>query len=160
MNYLSAIGAWKPGKRSLASLRWSASAAVFGISIVLTYMLRRDAVEDETNVRLIPALRALDYTSSQTSEPDPIISLEPLIIQMYADTATCVIDLAAVSPMELRTLMLSDRSVHPVLIEETDHQTDADIERYGDQFKYLDSLSRKTLYTANGFEIVRLEVRP
>jgi hypothetical protein len=142
-------------KRIVTGFKWASLAGALGISFVVTRAIRSDAVEDETHVRLAPAFSALDYTSGAGS--DFIVSLEPLIIQMYADPASRVVDLAAVDPGELRTMMAPGGSDRLVLIDEADRRSEADMERYGNQFQYLDSVSRKTLYSARRYDIIRIE---
>jgi hypothetical protein len=144
-------------KRTVTGIKWVSLAGVLGISFVVTRAIRNDAVEDETQVRLAPAFSALDHVSSDGSEF--IVSLEPLVIQMYADPASHVVDLAAIDSSELRTMMSPGKSDRLVLIDEANRQSEADMERYGNQFRYLESLSRKTLYSARGYDIIRLERR-
>lgn len=144
----------RPSKRIVTGLKWASVAGVLGIGFVLTRSIRSDAVEDETHVRLAPAFSALEDTSSGGSEF--IVSLEPLDIQMYAGPASGVVDLATVDPSELKTMMSPGSSDQFILIEETDRESHADMDRYGEQFQYLKSLSRKTLHSGDGFEIIHL----
>ena len=86
-----------------------------------------------------------------------VITLEPLIIQMYADPATKVVDLAAVNSDALRALIEAEPKSDFILLDENMHDTDADIARYGGQTEYLKTLARRTLFSADGFAVLRLE---
>lgn len=144
-----------------AQQRWSAIiggsvlVALLGSSFAVTKGLRADAVEDETYVRIAPARTASDL-ASDGQRHDYVITLEPLIIQMYADTTANIVDLAAVDSGALRGLILPEESARFLLLEENMYQSEADVARYGEQTQYLHSLPQRILYNADGFKIVRL----
>jgi hypothetical protein len=125
-------------------------------SFAITTRLRTDGVEDETHVRIAPALTA-SRVASEVRPLDYVITLEPLVIQMYADPATKVVDLASVKSDTLRALIGSEPKRTFIFLDETMHGTDADAARYGEQTQYLKALPQRTLYSADGFTILRLE---
>jgi hypothetical protein len=129
--------------------------ALLGSSFAVTERLRTDAVEDEIYVRIAPARTALQFASDR-QQSDYVITLEPLIIQMYADTTASVVDLAAVDSDALSGLILPEQSGHFLLLDENMHQSEADFARYGEQTQYLHSLPQRILYSADGFKIVLL----
>ena len=155
------INALKSTRLFRAHQRWSAImggsilVALLGRSFAVTNGLRTDAVEDESYVRIVPACTASDLAwDGQTHEY--VITLEPLIIQMYADPTANIIDLAVVDSGALRGLILPEQRSGFLLLEESMHQSGADVARYGEQTQYLYSLPHHILYSADGFKIVRL----
>jgi hypothetical protein len=130
--------------------------SLLGSSFAVMKRLRDDAVEDETHVRIAPALAASSVTSEARSAYY-VITLEPLIIQMYADPATKVVDLAAVNSDALRALIEARPKTDFIMLDENIHDTGADVTRYGGHTEYLRTLERRTLYSADGFAVVRLE---
>jgi len=131
-------------------------AALIVASFVLTKQIRDDAVEDETNVRISPAQRALRFAATGSQPSDYIVTLEPLMVQMYGDTTASVVDLSAVNSEQLRALITSSETSGFVAVEEANREAEADFVRYGDQLRYLHSLPGSEVYRADGFRIVRI----
>jgi hypothetical protein len=131
-------------------------AAIIVTSFVLTKQMRDDVVEDETTVRISPAQRALHFTATGSQSSDYIVTLEPLMVQMFGDTTVNVVDLSALSSDQLRALITSSETSGFVAVEQVDRESEADFIRYGDQLRYLHSLSTRDLYRADGFTIVKL----
>jgi hypothetical protein len=130
--------------------------SLLGSSFAITKGLRDDAVEDETQVRIAPALAASSLTSEVRSVYY-VITLEPLIIQMYANPATKVLDLAAVNSNVLRALIEARPKSDFIFLDEYMHDTGADVARYGGQTEYLHTLVWRTLFSGDGFAVLRLE---
>jgi hypothetical protein len=133
-------------------------AAALALSFFTTTDLRADAVEDETNVRLIPARTALEFASQSGPQPDYIVTLEPLIAQMYGDSTVRVVDLANVTPTELHKLIVSGQARRFVYLDESIHKSEADSIRYGAQIQYLNSLPQRVVYDAGEFRIIAIEL--
>jgi hypothetical protein len=130
--------------------------SLLGSSFAITKRLRDDAVEDETHVRIAPALAASSLPSEVRSVYY-VITLEPLIIQMYANPATKVVDLAAVNSTVLRALIEAEPKSDFIFLDEDMHDTGADVARYGGQTECLQTLVRRTLFSGDGFAVLRLE---
>ena len=143
-------------KRMNIVIGCSLLVGVFGMSFGATIELRVRSVGDEQYVRISPACAALGFASKGGQESAYIITLEPLIIQMYADTAAKVIDLAAVDSTLLHSLIISGKTARFVFLEEKSHQTVADFTRYGEQTRYLRSLPERLLGGREGFTIIRV----
>ena len=146
-------------RRASSIVGYCLMAALIVMSFVWTKLIRDDAVEDETNVRISPARRALHFAAAGSQPSDYVVTLEPLMVQMYGDTTVNVVDLSAVSSEQLRALINSSETSSFVAVEESDRENDADFIRYGDQLRYLHSLQVSDLYRADGVAIVRI-VRP
>jgi hypothetical protein len=146
-------------RRASSIVGYCLMATLIVMSFVWTKLIRDDAVEDETNVRISPARRALHFAAAGSQPSDYVVTLEPLMVQMYGDTTVNVVDLSAVSSEQLRALINSSETSSFVAVEEADRESDVDFIRYGDQLRYLHSLQVSDLYRADGVAIVRI-VRP
>jgi hypothetical protein len=91
------------------------------VSFVTTVHLRSHEVEDETISRLAPALCAVHFATVDGTRSNFVVTMEPLIIQMYAGPATRVIDLESVDSDTLETLMSPSEDSH-VDLREGDRQ--------------------------------------
>ena len=158
MTMATGLGLYRRHKRASLIMGVGILVAVLVASFVMTRNLRADAVEDETNVRLIPARTAFQFAFRSGSPSDYIVTLEPLIIQMYAKSTVRVVDLANVSPTELEKLIDSGEAGRFVYLDESIHQTEADSIRYGEQTQYLDSLSQRVVYSTEGFRIIVIDL--
>ena len=143
-----------PHRRMSIVIGCSLLAGVFGMSFVTTKELRIRSVGDEQYVRISPACTALCFASKGGQESAYVITLEPFIIQMYADTTAKVIDLAAVDSGLLHSLIFSRKPARFIFLEERSHQTVADFTRYGEQTRYLQSLQEHTLCAREGFTVL------
>jgi hypothetical protein len=144
-------------KRLSVTVGASILVVLLGASFAMTSKLRSDALKDEAYVRIFPAHTALDFASSGGQQSDYVVTLEPLVNQMYGDTTAKVIDLAAVDENVLHAQILSGETCRFVLLDETSRQTEADFTRYGNQIQYLHSLPAKILYSTEAFKIVRVD---
>ena len=133
-------------------------AFALAVSFVITKSLRADAVEDETNVRLTPTRTALEFASRSGSQSDYILTMEPLIVQMYANSTVRVVDLANISSTELEKLIDSGQAGLFVYLDESIHQSEADSIRYGTQIRYLNSLSQRVVYNSDEFKIISVDL--
>jgi hypothetical protein len=157
INALKSTDLFRAHQRWSAIMGGSILVALLGRSFAVTKGLRTDAVEDESYVRITPSRTASDFASNDQAHAY-VITLEPLIIQMYADPTANIVDLAVVDSGALRGLILPDESRRFLLLEENTYQSEADVARYGEQTQYLHSLPHRILYSADGFKIVRLNL--
>jgi hypothetical protein len=144
-------------KRLSVTVGASILAVLLGTSLAMTTKLSADALKDEAYARIFPAHTALDFASSGSQQSDYVVTLEPLVNQMYGDTTAKVIDLAAVDENALHALIFSGETGRFILLDETSRQTEADFTRYGSQIEYLHSLPTKILYSTEEFKIVRVD---
>jgi len=149
--------AFRTHKRLSVIVEATILLALLGISFAMTNELRAYAVEDEARVRIFPAHTALDYASSDGQQSDYVVTLEPLVSQMFGPKTTRIIDLVAVDEDVLHAQILSGDAGRLVLLDETSHETDADFTRYGKQIQYLYSLPTKILYSTDDFRIIRID---
>jgi hypothetical protein len=132
------------------------AAATLVVAFIATIRLREYAIEDEKISRLAPAKDALHFASHVGGQSDFIVTMEPLVVQMYADPATRIVDLESVDSDALRALMSQSVDYHPIFLKETDRLSDDDMSRYGEQVRYLLSLPSDVLQTNDRFQILRM----
>ncbi len=140
-------------------LMWGAkavAASALVLTVIMTKHLRDYEVEDEMISRLTPAKSAVHFARHDGGSSDVIITMEPLLIQMYAGTGVRIADLESVTPDELRSLPPKSDSAQVIFLEETDHELPADTRRYGAQMSYLRSLPSTVLKSDEGFRVLAL----
>lgn len=132
-----------------------ALVGLFALSYGVTRSLRTDGVEDEAIVRIAPATTAIHLASLQSEVPNYIITFEPLVVQMYADPSTNVLDISIVHREECRRLGLLG-TARGILIDEDFRHSAADAARYSEQLLFLSSLRKTTVYRGTGFTIASI----
>jgi hypothetical protein len=128
------------------------------VAFIATLHLRESAVEDERISRLAPAFSALHFVSQVGTQFDPIVSMEPLVIQMYADPTTRIVDLESVSSDTLRALMPPSGEAQLIFLKESSTLSDVEMSRYGEQVRYLVSQPSSILLDTDRFRILRVDV--
>ncbi len=83
--------------------------------------------------------------------------MEPLVIQMYADPMTKVVDYESADPDTLRALMTADKNSHLMFLKESDMVSDDNLARYEEQSRYLFSLNSTVLQRSDRFQILRVD---
>jgi hypothetical protein len=121
-----------------------------------TVELRNESAEDEDLVRLRPAEDAEAMASMTPAKPSYVVTLEPLIIQMYSPSTENIIDLETVTATTVPQLLAGADRVGIIFLEEQIHQTDADEARYKQQMRFFDRLPRKLLEQTESFRVFRL----
>jgi hypothetical protein len=141
--------------------RWC-GGTLTGVTLVVAFIatlhLRESAVEDERISRLAPAFSALHFVSQVGTQFDPIVSMEPLVIQMYADPTTRIVDLESVSSDTLRALMPPSGEAQLIFLKESSTLSDVEMSRYGEQVRYLVSQPSSILLDTDRFRILRVDV--
>jgi hypothetical protein len=125
------------------------------VSFTITTKLHSNAIEDEGIARLTPARSVLSIASHDVIN-NVIVSMEPLVIQMYGNPAIRIIDLELITPDELKASLTGGGVDTLLWLKEDNYETDADFERYGNQFVYLNSRPTHALVTAKGFSVIRV----
>jgi hypothetical protein len=133
-----------------------ALAAVLGDSYYATKCLRDDVVEDEFRMRIEPPLTAVRAAASVGAKEDYILTLEPLIPQMYADPSVNVISLDDLNGAVMKEIGFLDGVTGLLYVDEEIHRTPADADRYKDQLGYLSRFQGKTLVSGSVFSVARI----
>jgi hypothetical protein len=121
------------------------------VSGFATYYLRRDAIEDETNSRVTPAIMAAEVAAHQGPQAVYILTMDPLVIQMYANCTTRIVDLESVGSPVLDALVASDAKL--IFLKEDDRFMAADLERYGEPIRRVLAMSSVHLDGGDGFSL-------
>jgi hypothetical protein len=121
-----------------------------------TVALRNESTEDEDMVRLRPAQEAETMASMAAAKSDYVLTLEPLINQMYSPSTENIIDLETVTATTVPKLLAGDDRVGIIYLEEQINQTEADEARYKEQMQFIDTLPKKLLEQTESFRVFRL----
>jgi hypothetical protein len=135
-------------------------ASIIGVSFYATAYLRDDAVEDEFRMRIDPSLTAVSAAASDRSRETYILTLEPLIPQMYASPRVRVISLSDLDETAIREIQLSESVTNVLYLDEQIHRTTADEERYTTQLRYLNHFQQRTLTSNSVYSIIRIGIPP
>jgi hypothetical protein len=136
---------------------WSLGIAALGLLIsgfVATTHLRGYEREDEAISRLEPALSAVRLVSHRGLQSDFIVTMEPLVVQMYANPQTQIVDLESVEQGDLEVMVSPSAASRLVFVRETDRLSADDLNRYGEPLRFLLSLPSTVLQSGDGFQIV------
>ena len=135
-------------------------ASVIAVSYYDTTYLRDDAVEDEFRMRIEPSLAAIQSADCDQSQTTYILTLEPLIIQMYGGTHVDVVSLPELDGTVIQEIGFSAGMTNLLYLDEQIHRTPEDSERYCDKMAILNRLQRRTLFYDSTFSIVEISVTP
>jgi hypothetical protein len=151
------------GKRHAVAAKWIAVgmvASAIAVSYYGTTCLREDAVEDEFRIRIEPSLAAVRVASDDRPRDAYILTLEPLIPQMYSQPSVDILSLPDLDGSVMGKIGFSQSATDLLYLDEEIHHTSADTERYKAQMAYIDHLSRCTLRSTAIFSIIRLDAAP
>ena len=151
------------GKRHAVSAKWIAVgmvASVIAVSFYATRCLRDDAVEDEFRIRIEPSLAAVRAASGDRPREAYILTLEPLIPQMYSQPSVDLLGLPDLDGSVMGEIGFSQGATGLLYLDEEIHHTSADTERYKAQMAYIDHLPRCTLRSTAIFSVIRLDAAP
>jgi len=149
--YIQLFGASRLGARLWRYSLVSAGGAALITSFVATMHLKRDAVEDETNSRVTPAEVAAEASSIDGSRDGYILTMDPLVVQMYSNSGIRIVDLESVDSDMLDALIASRTKL--VLLKQNDRLMEADLERYGEPVRRILALPSRRLDGGDGFTV-------
>ena len=132
------------------------AVAIVAVSYGVTTYFREDVVEDEFRMRIEPSLAALRITTDDRTKPNYILTMEPLIPQMYAEPTVDVLSLPAVNGPVMRQIGFSQGTTGVLYLDENIHRTPADAERYKGQFEYLHQFTESTITGNEVYSIIRI----
>jgi hypothetical protein len=132
-------------------------AIVVCVSYSATTYLREDAAEDEFRVRIEPALAAVEAAAQDRRKENYILTLEPLIPQMYAQSSVDVLSLPDLDSTVMREIGFSEGTTRLLYLDEQIHASPADADRYKSQLEYLKQFQQCTIRSNPVFSVVRIE---
>ena len=146
-----------------APLNWIAGCTVAAIvctSFFVTDYFREDVVRDEFRMRIEPSLTAVRAADHDPKRQTYILTLEPLIPQMYANPNVNVISLRTLNDGVMKDIGFNQGVVGVLYLDEQIHRSPADEERYKSQLEYLNQFRRTSLTSNSLFSIIQVDNVP
>jgi hypothetical protein len=141
-------------------LNWIAGctvAAMVVASVFATDYFREDVVRDEFRMRIEPSLTAVRAADDDPTRKTYILTLEPLILQMYANPSVNVISLRALNEEVMKDVGFDQGAVGVLYLDEQIYRSPADEERYRSQLEYLSQFQRTSLTSNSLFSIIKID---
>jgi hypothetical protein len=107
-------------------------------------------------MRIEPSLNAVQAAARDLTTANYIVTLEPLIPQMYAGPSVDVISLDDLNGTVMKEIGFSEGVTGLLYLDEQIHRTPADAERYKSQLDYLSHYQRTTLISSDVFSVARV----
>ena len=142
------------------SVNWivgSALVAIVGVSFFATDYFREDTVRDELRMRIEPSLTAVQIANHDRTGKTYLLTLEPLIPQMYANPSVDVISLRSLNDAVMKDIGFRQGAVGVLYLDEEIHRNPADEERYKGQLEYLNQFQRTPLASHAVFSVIEIE---
>jgi len=150
-------------KKHRALANWMTSLIVVlivGVTFFTTQCLREDVVEDEFRVRVEPSLGAV-RTATKNGMPNAyIITLEPLIVQMYAKPTVNVISLEEMDDEVIEEIESHKGAIDLLYLDKQMYRNPVDAERYMSQLACLNQFKRSTLADEPTYSAIKLSRGP
>jgi hypothetical protein len=143
--------------RTLAN--WITSVIVMvivGVSLVATQYFREDVVEDEFRVRVEPSLAAVRAATYNGMPKAYIITLEPLILQMYAEPTVNLISLHELNDAIVNEIGVDKGMIDLLYLDEQTYRNPVNAERYMSQLTCLTQFKRSTLADQPTYSVIKL----
>ena len=156
IKWLSRTRVWERHRVLANRIAVGAAAVIVVVSYGATTYFREDVVEDEFRMRIEPSLVALRIATDDRTMPNYILTMEPLIPQMYAEPTVDVLSLPTVNGPVMRQIGFSQGTTGVLYLDENIHRTPADAERYKGQFEYLHQFPESTITGNEVYSIIRI----
>jgi len=127
-------------------------------SWALTSRLREDMIGDEFTARIQPAMSALEVVGKIGPTNTMVITLEPLLIQMFSREPVNVIDFGYLNMKLAQSLAKENPNMTYLYVEQAIYASKADRERYGEGFDFLDRVHKVLLYRGDKYSIYQIEL--
>ena len=113
-------------------------------------------MRDEFRMRIEPSLTAVRAADDDSTRKTYILTLEPLIPQMYATPNVNVVSLRTLNDQVMKDIGFDQGAVGVLYLDEQIHRSPADEERYKSQLEHLNRFQRTSLKSDAVFSIIRL----
>ncbi len=137
-----------------------AGAGVLGVSYYATTCIREDLVDDEFRMRIEPSLTAVRAADGERPGNKYILTLEPLIPQMYGEANVDIVSLDELDSTVMKEIGFGKDVTSVLYVDEEIHRTPADAERYESHLAYLNQFHRSTITSNAVFSVVRISALP
>ena len=108
-------------------------------------------------MRIEPSLTAVRAADDDPTGKTYILTLEPLIPQMYANPNVNVISLRTLNDEVMKDIGFDQGAVGVLYLDEQIHRSPADEERYKSQLEYLSQFQRRSLMSNSLFSIIKID---
>jgi hypothetical protein len=160
LEWLRRSRVWKNHRVKRTWILVCSVAVVLGVSYHATRCFRDDVVEDEFRMRITPSLTAARVAVRDRRNENYVLTLEPLIPQMYAEPNVEVLSFEELNAAVMDKTGFSQGLAELVYVDEEIHRTPADAERYKNQLAYLDQFPHSILARSEVYSLVRIERLP
>jgi hypothetical protein len=150
----------RPWKNHRAMAVWIAACVLvvaLGVSYYATTYFREDVVEDEFRMRIEPSLTAVRIATHDRTRPSYVLTFEPLIPEMYAESDVKVLTAVDLDGGVMREIGFLNGVTDVLYVDEAIHRTPADAERYKSQLEYLNEFPHKILATNAIFSVINID---
>jgi hypothetical protein len=122
-------------------------------SWVITGSLRREARADELEARIVPAAVA-NAMAKASNEPVYVVTLEPLIIEMFGSSSTRILGLYRVNNELLARICTGDPRTKLLVLRQSQYEEDRSITRYAENWASLNLLAQRVVYSSPAFSVI------
>jgi hypothetical protein len=157
LSWLQGTRIWKVHQVSVNWVMGCAVAAIVGVSFFATNYFREDVVEDEFRMRIEPSLTTVQIAAADRGKKTYILTLEPLILQMYAEPRVDVLSLRALNGAAMKEIGFDEGTVDVLYLDERIHRNPVDAERYKSQFECLNLLRHSIVTSESIFSVIRID---
>jgi hypothetical protein len=137
---------------------WICIVAYVVSSWVLTSHLREDMIADESAARIQPTMSALELVGEIGPANTFVITLEPLLIQMLSREPVNVIDFGYLNMKLVQSLSKENPNLTFLYVEQAIYASQADRERYGESFDFVDRVHKVLVYPGDKYSIYEIEL--
>ena len=122
-----------------------------------TTILRDQVTSEEQRTRIEPSVVASQLATAIGSSDTYVVTLEPLVLQMYGPATLNVIELTRVNDQLIADLAMRHEHLNLLYLDKAIYRNEIDQNRYRPQLEILRKWKRESLYRNDQFEIVKLQ---
>jgi len=143
-------------------LQWRAVAVTAALVVYAasayryTTVLRDDVANEELRARIEPSIVASQLALASGSADTYVITLEPLVIQMYSPQNVNVIELTRLNHQLIEALASLHEHLNLLYLDNAIYRNEIDERRYRPQLDFLRRWGRESLHRSDQFEVVKL----
>jgi hypothetical protein len=127
---------------------------------ISTVNLREDAHSHEFAARIGPALTAARFAARADATPTYVVTLEPLVLQMFAPEPVKVLGLNSIDGPLLQRLRGGLPETNILYLRQSQYSNDIADERYARALGCLNSLPQQVLYTGSDYSVITVTLPP
>ena len=151
------FGAWLR-RRSGRVILWLFVGTYAVSSWVLTNRWKEDMVSRELTVRIEPAEAALEVVDDLGIKNTFLITLEPLLVQIFCRGPVNVIAFPYLSGSLVQDVHRNNPDATFLYLEQSIHSSGTDRERYREAFDFLDGIPKERLSGGKNYVIYRIHM--